>query len=142
MRVYYSPISELMELQRRVGRVFDDARAQRGKVAERSRMAPAADLVMAEGEYVARFDLPGVEAGDVKISAEEGLLTVRGTKQAPEVDEGKYARRERAFGEFSRSLALPSDADTSQASANLEDGVLTVKIARRAPVKHIEVPVT
>ncbi len=142
MRVYYSPISEIMELQRRVGRVFDEARAQRDRLVGRERVVPPVDLVLTADGYVATFDLPGVEPAAVKVTVEEGVLSVRGTKTAPEAGEGtRDARRERQFGEFSRTVPLPSDADAAQTSAKLENGVLTVRIARRGPVTQIEVPV-
>jgi HSP20 family protein len=142
MRFHYSPIGELMELQRRVGRVFDEARAQRERLAERQRIVPPVDLVASAGEYVARFDVPGVEPGAVKVMVEEGVLTVRGTKAAPEgAEQARFARRERAFGDFSRSVPLPSDADTAQAAAKLESGVLTVRIGRRAATRQVEVAV-
>jgi len=140
MRVYYSPFSELAELQRRITRVFDDARAQRERLAERERLVPPVDVVLTSEGYEARVDLPGVKPEEIKVVVEEGYLVVRGTKQAPEA-EGRVARRERQFGEFARSVPLPSDADPSQASAKLENGVLTVKIGRRAPAKQVEVAV-
>jgi len=142
MRVYYSPISDIMELQRRVARVFDEARAQRDRLAGRDRVVPPVDLVLTGDGYVATFDLPGVEPAAVKVTVEEGVLSVRGEKVAPETPEGaREARRERQFGEFSRTVPLPSDADATQTSAKLENGVLTVRIGRRGPVTQIEVPV-
>ncbi|MCX7598628.1 MAG: Hsp20/alpha crystallin family protein [Armatimonadetes bacterium] len=140
MLVPYSPLSELAELQRRIARVFDDARAQRERLAERERLVPPVDLVLTGEGYEARVDLPGVKPEDIKVVVEEGYLVIRGNKPAADA-EGRVARRERQFGEFARSVPLPSDADASQASAKLENGVLTVKIGRRAPAKQVEVAV-
>ena len=140
MRLYASPLSDMIELQRRVGQVFDEARARQERVAEPRRIVPPADLSVTAEAYLIRLDLPGVAADAVKVVAEEGLVVVRGTK-APAEAAGRKVRSERRYGEFLRSFYLPSDADAAKMTARLAEGVLTVTIARRGPVGRREVPV-
>jgi HSP20 family protein len=146
MRLYASPLSRrpegltMIELQRRMSQVFDEARARQERVAEPRRIAPPADLGATEDAYLIRLDLPGVAADAVKVVAEEGLVVVRGTK-APAQTAGSKVRSERRYGEFLRSFQLPSDADAERMTARLAEGVLTVTIARRAAAQRREVPV-
>jgi HSP20 family protein len=140
MRARVGPLSEMIELQRRMGQVFEEARALQERVAEPRRRVPPADLSATADAYLIRMDLPGVAAEAVKVVAEEGLLVVRGAK-VPGQPRGRKVRAERQYGEFMRSFYLPSDAGGGRITVRLAEGVLTVEIARRGPAGRREVPV-
>lgn len=92
--------------------------------------------------YVVDLDLPGVSADAIEIVAEDGVLTIRGTRSARELTDGeKTLFAERASGAFARSLRLPKNADLEAISATFVNGVLSVRIAKVAPVQPRKVTI-
>jgi HSP20 family protein len=106
-----------------------------GRTAQ-GRAAPSVDISEDDGHYVVTAELPGCKREDVTVELEDDVLTIRGEKRN-EREEKKEKRRfvERSYGSFSRSFALPANADAGQASASFKDGVLTVTIAKRPETK-------
>lgn len=93
---------------------------------------PAMDLSESDGEFLITAELPGVKADDVEIDVEDGILTVKGEKRGERREEAKDFRLyEREYGAFRRSLALPRSADPERASADFENGVLTIHLPKR-----------
>jgi HSP20 family protein len=81
----------------------------------------------------------------VKVTAEEGTLTIMGERKFEKEQKGrKYHRVERAYGSFVRSFSLPADANPSKVSAEFRDGVLTVHMLKdeKAKPQHVEVKVS
>jgi HSP20 family protein len=90
---------------------------------------PAIDIVRRNGELVIRADVPGMEPDDVKIEVEDGMLTISGEREeSDEEEDGKYLRRERRYGSFSRSMTLPAGVDSSKIEAKVNHGVAEVTI--------------
>jgi HSP20 family protein len=139
-RSFPSSLAALMALQQRISELFDEARAQRERVAEQAHLAPAFDLIAQPERYLLYVDLPDVPAEQVRVTVEEGVLVVQGQKPASQ-NGGGWVRQERAYGRFFRAIPLPSDADPSQASAALEAGVLKITIGRRGSAQRREIPV-
>jgi HSP20 family protein len=81
-----------------------------------------------EDTLVLRADLPGLKPHEIKIEVEDGIPTVSGEHQEDrtDVDAGRYVLRERRFGAFSRSVALPSGVDAQAIKAQTRDGVVEV----------------
>jgi HSP20 family protein len=76
-------------------------------------------------------ELPGVELKDLDITVLGGnQLTVKGERRPASVEKGVWHRQERTFGTFSRTLELPFHVDAEKVEAKLENGVLTVKLAK------------
>jgi len=106
--------------------------------------APLVDISEDDKEYLIKAELPGVKKEDVKVTAEEGTLTIMGERQFEQEEKGKkYHRVERAYGSFVRSFSLPDDAGPAKVTAEFKDGVLTVHLAKteKAKPKQIEVTV-
>lgn len=100
------------------------------------------DVAETDSEVVVLAELPGVKKDDVKVTLQEGVLTISGEKKVPGVpDEARRHRVERGFGKFSRSLALPAAVDGSAVSAELKNGILRVVIpkAEEARLREIRV---
>jgi HSP20 family protein len=76
------------------------------------------------------MDVPGVALEDLDVSVEKGKLTIRGQRKAPDRSPG-YLHEERSFGQFERSIMLNEWVDSSNVEANLHDGVLCLKLAKR-----------
>lgn len=97
-------------------------------------VAPPAEASSAEGAYTITVELPGVAEDDIHLSVSEHVLTLQGEKREHREEEGEsYYFSERSYGSFSRSFRLPPDADGGEVAADLKDGVLTIRVPKRAP---------
>jgi len=102
-----------------------------------------AGFVDRDGAWVWTSDLPGVSKDDLKVTVENGVLTIA-AKRALTVPEGRTARHgERLPFDVRRSLALPESVDVDGIAASLDDGVLTLRLPKkpRAQPRSIQVRV-
>ena len=78
-----------------------------------------------------KAELPGVDKKDISVDVKDGILTLSGERTYEnEVKEGNYYRKERAFGKFNRSFALPEGLDPEKIDADYKDGVLKIAIPK------------
>ena len=95
--------------------------------------APGFDVKETESAYVISADLPGVKDEDVDISLSGKYLTISGKRDSEEKKDGEsFHVYERTFGSFTRTFALPNNADADAVSADLSSGVLQVTVAKKA----------
>jgi HSP20 family protein len=93
--------------------------------------APSVDVSETGQEYLIRAALPAVKKEDVKVTYEDGMLTLSGERrQKEEQKDVKYHRVENYYGKFSRSFALPDAIDADAISAESKDGVLTIHVPK------------
>ena len=118
-------------------------RAQQGSgEATTTAWAPALDISERKDAYLVTVELPGVEAEDLDITLEDGLLTIQGERHfAHDSSEQQFHRVERRYGAFRRSITLPAHVMAEQIEASFEDGVLQILVpkAEEAKAKHIQV---
>jgi HSP20 family protein len=121
-------------LRREIDRLFEDAF---GGDPRSSGWAPAVDVREDAKEIVLEVELAGIKPTDVEVTAENGVLTIRGEKQntSTEGTEGRYHVIERSYGSFTRSFQLPSAVDEHGIDAEFRDGLLTVHIPKAALVQ-------
>jgi HSP20 family protein len=101
-----------------------------------SAFAPTFEVKETNEAFVLKADVPGVDEKDLDVAIHNGVLTVSGSRQAEDRQEGEsYAIYERQYGSFSRSFALPDVADGERIEAKLENGVLMLSIAKKAEAK-------
>ena len=102
---------------------------------------PPVDVIETDDQCRVEVELPGVEAKDVRIRVEEGLLTVSGERGRPDGASERTHRAERRFGKFARRFRLPADADSEAIRAAATHGVLTITVdkAAKARPRAIEV---
>lgn len=114
------------ELDRLAGRgTFGEGRNIGGGV------YPPLNVYNGPAELVVEFEVPGVKREDIDLSITGETLVIKGTKRPlAEEDEIHYQRCERGSGEFSRTVVLPEKIDPERISANLADGVLTVRLPK------------
>ena len=94
---------------------------------------PPMDMRVTEAEYEIALDLPGASRDAIELTAEEGVLRVRGEVAPPaELGDLRRLRSERMLGRFARAVRLPSDADITNTRATLANGVLTITVGRRS----------
>jgi HSP20 family protein len=97
---------------------------------------PAVDVAESNDGFVIRADLPGVDAKDVAVTMENGLLSIQGTRQTTSESETEgYKRTERASGRFFRRFALPDTSDSQGIAAQARDGVLEIRIPKKPQVQ-------
>lgn len=89
---------------------------------------------------VVELDVPGVPQADLEVSVEDGVLTVAGNRR-PSEHSGEPKHSDDRFGNFSRSIKLHESLDTTSIQAELDNGVLTLSIARRAEAQPRTIPV-
>jgi HSP20 family protein len=103
---------------------------------------PAFEVRETEDAYIIRGDLPGIKEENVEISVSGNTLNISGHREEEERKESdRFHAYERRFGTFSRSFALPDAADTEHVRADLDSGVLTVSLPRRAEMKQRKVEI-
>ena len=133
--VRYEPWALLNRLHRELDQTFDT-------VAREATWSPAVDVHEEEQRFVLRADLPGVKPADIEVTADKGVLTLRGERQIEQRDvDGHYSRVERVSGKFVRTFTLPENVQTDAIKAQFKDGVLELtipKIAKPEP-RRIEV---
>lgn len=96
-------------------------------------VAPASEASSDGAAYRIALELPGVAEGDIHLTVDDGVVTVKGEKKTEREEKGDtWYFSERQFGSFSRSFRLPPDADEGGVAAALKDGVLTVTIPKKA----------
>ena len=90
------------------------------------------------------FDLPGVDASSIEVTAEQSTVTVRADRRWEQQPDDQVLTQERPQGSFARQLMLGEHLDTDHIEASYEDGVLTLEIpvAPAAKPKKIEVKAT
>jgi HSP20 family protein len=95
----------------------------------------------AESFYV-EAELPGLALEDLEIAlAEADTLSIKGQRKDPTIETGTWHRRERAFGEFERTLTLPGAVDAERVEASLKLGVLTIKLPKAPELKPRKIEV-
>ena len=106
----------------------------------RPRLMPM-DLSRDADRYVLNADLPGIDPASVDIDVDGQLLSIRAERPAPAADGVTWIARERSTGTFLRRFSLGQNVDTSNISANYENGVLSVVIpvAEKAKPRKIAV---
>lgn len=144
----WDPFREMEDLQKRLTSIFGLApgRAANGKEENMTvaQWLPLVDITEDDNQYLIKAELPEVRKEDVKVTVENGVLTISGERKfEKEEKEKRYHRIERAYGSFTRSFSVPDDADDSKVSADFKDGVLTVRLTKseKARPKAIEVKV-
>jgi HSP20 family protein len=120
----WEPFTELGELRSRFDRMFEDLVDSRQR-----EWMPAIDVVRDNGNLVVRADVPGIKPEEVKIEVEDDILTVSGTHEERSEEKDKhFLRRERRYGSFCRSMALPPGVEAKKIKAKTHDGIVEVTI--------------
>jgi HSP20 family protein len=125
----WEPFREVEEMFRQYSPFFN--RALRHKGGEAGEWTPIADISETDKEYVIKAELPEVKKEDVKVTLDNGVITISGErKHENEHKEANEIRIESFYGTFSRSFSLPENIDAKGIRAETKDGVLRVKIPK------------
>jgi len=129
----------LANLQSRMNRLFesffDGERGEIGEVAEPA-LRPFVDIIETPETIQVKAELPGIAPADIEVSVSDNVLTIRGEKATEKEEKGKtWHRRERSWGQFFRSVALPLEVESEHVEAVDEAGVLTITLPKRESAK-------
>jgi HSP20 family protein len=130
----WNPLHDLVSLQDRMNRLFEDASQRRANDADysselqRADWQPLADVYEDEAEYTVAIDLPGIDRTTLEISIDENRLTVKGARP---MAESVQHRRECPRGNFLRSFSVPAAVDQKDIKADYKDGVLLVHLPKQ-----------
>jgi len=103
---------------------------------------PLVDIYDKEKALVIKAELPGVEKKDISIDVSDRILTLKGERSHNREFKGeRYYRKERTFGEFSRSFRLPADIDPDKIKADYKDGILRIEIPKPEEQKPKQITV-
>ncbi|MCS6910347.1 MAG: Hsp20/alpha crystallin family protein [Anaerolineales bacterium] len=141
IRPFYRPgrLTEIMD------RLFDEAFNRTwGSFPTVDGFSIPVDILAKDDEYIVYANVPGLRAEDLNVEVLGNSVTLRGEIFAPASEEkNNWLLQERVVGKFSRSFTLPAELDNTKAEANLENGVLTLRLpkAEAARPKSIKVRV-
>jgi len=123
-------------------RLFDDVMGSTLGTATNARtFDPSIDVRSTESEVVFVCDAPGVKQEDLELTVENHVLTIKGTRKF-ESREGEQVMLGRAYGSFTRTYSLPDYLDHANLSANLAEGVLTIRIPKHAQAKPRKIQIS
>jgi HSP20 family protein len=133
----WDPFREFQEISDRLNRYFQstvaDSDGDRNQALRGFDWAPAVNISETDKSYVIKVDLPQVKKEDVKVTSENGVLTIEGERKQEKREESeKFHRVETAYGRFLRRFSLPEDAQEEQIQATYKDGALEVSVPKAA----------
>lgn len=100
----------------------------------RGMLLPKLDVVEKANEFLVSFELPGVKKDDIKVSIEDGVLSVMAERREEKKDDNEndhYHYSERRYGSIKRAITLPPQADAENVNASFENGVLSLGFAKK-----------
>jgi HSP20 family protein len=136
--VRWEPFGDLVSLREAMDRLFEESfvRPSSRWPVEAGAQALALDMYETEDAVVVKTAVAGVKPEDIDISVTGDVLTIKGeTTSEEEVEEERYIRRERRYGAFNRSVAIPVSIVAGKAEAEFENGVLTLTLPKAEEVK-------
>ncbi|MBI3787877.1 MAG: Hsp20/alpha crystallin family protein [Ignavibacteriales bacterium] len=110
------------------------------EISTRSAQYPPVDITEYANEFVIVAELPGVKKEDVKISVENGSLTLSGERKSTEApQDAKTILNEMRTKKFSRQINLPKNVDVTKISAELQNGILQITVPKSAEAQAREI---
>lgn len=106
------------------------------EIMQKTDWAPMVDITENKDAFVIKAELPGIKKEDVKVSVQDGVLTLQGERNYENTeDDDKRHRVERFYGHFSRSFTLPEHVDDENIQASYQDGVLELTLPKQEKTK-------
>jgi len=143
--IHYEPWNRFNSLHNEINKLFDHPFGnvrRNGKPVATGDWTPAVDIKEDENQFVLYVDVPGVEAKNIDITMEKGVLTIKGERYSETKEEHEgYKRIERSRGSFQRSFTLPDTANADKISAKNKNGVLEIVIPKHAQVQPRKITV-
>lgn len=147
--IRWNPSRELLNMEREFiklfnsfGKRFGIGEAESFNEYENAVWMPLTDIKEDKDNYFVMLDLPGISKEDVKVSYNNGQLSVSGErKQEKETKDAKFHRVERAYGRYYRSFTLPLKVKEDSIEAQFKDGQLTITVPKAEEAKPKELDI-
>lgn len=137
--IKWDPFRELEDVSSRLNRIFGRTAGRTESDNEMLAVAdwmPSVDISETDAAYLIKGEIPGVNKEDVKVTIQDGMLTIQGERKMEKEEKGKkFHRVECSYGSFVRSFRVPDDADESAVKAEFKDGMLNVTLPKSAKAK-------
>lgn len=140
----WDPFRDVLALQNRMNSLFQDYSRNLGEdqPLAASSFVPPVDIYEDENSLSLTMEIPGVKPEDLDIQVENNTLTVRGERRLEkEEKEDNFHRVERRYGSFYRAFSLPSTVDSENVNAQIEHGVLRLKLNKKPEAKPKQIKV-
>jgi HSP20 family protein len=140
----WEPLREIDDLLERSRRGLGLAPWHNRELLGEMDWCPRVDIGEADDTFLIKAEIPGVKKEDVKVSVQNGVLTLQGERKDEDSEQGLHFHRvERFHGSFSRSFTLPPSVDPNQVKAAFNNGILTISLAKVAGSESVaqQVPV-
>jgi HSP20 family protein len=142
----WDPFREFNSITDRMNRLFQDTYGSTGTRAEEClatmNFVPPVDVYEDEHNVTLKMEVPGIDQKDIDVRMENNTLTVRGERKFEKDEkEENFHRIERRYGSFYRAFTLPDTVDTENVSADYDNGVLKIKLAKKAEAKPKQIKV-
>ncbi len=140
----WDPFRDLVALQNRMNRMFEEqyGGGRSEEALTTGAFVPPVDIYEDEHSIQLKLEVPGIDEKNLDIKVENNVLTVTGERKfEKEEKEENFHRVERRYGSFSRSFTLPNTVETENIQADYENGVLKIRLAKRAEAKPKQIKV-
>jgi len=133
---------EMNQMTRTLAQALGLASQPVGTAAASATWAPALDIFERKDAYVVTVELPGVQADDLQITLDDGLLTIQGERHVtPDAADQHFHRIERRYGAFRRAITLPTNVMADTIEASVDNGVLQVVVPKMEEAKPTRIRV-
>ena len=138
----YDPLDRIFNLREDFDDIVKDFFAGFSNISASRGVYPLLDIKEDEEKYTIDAEIPGIEKGDLKISVKKDNLIIQGEKKEEKKKaEESYLRVERSYGNFMRSVKLPTEINQAQITAKYNDGVVKIILPKTKTDKAKEVQV-
>src|SRR5207249_1633474 len=138
----WDPFREMNTMQTNLNRIFQDYGRGSDELMTSGTFVPPVDICEDEHNITLKMEVPGINEKDIQITLENNTLTVRGERKfEQEEKEENFHRIERRYGSFTRSFTLPNTVDSEHVTANYDNGILNIQLAKRAEAKPKQIKV-
>lgn len=143
--IKWEPLREIEDVLGRYGRAMGFPVSRPQDAFTDGEWSPRVDISEKDGHYTIRAEIPGVKREDLKVTVQNGVLSIRGDRHREQEEHGRqYHRIERSYGSFVRSFSLPERVDMSHLEARFHDGLLDIDLpcTSEPEAPSLEVPVS
>ncbi len=141
----WRPFRDVVSIQDEMNKLFDDFFGRPVLRTEWTEgvWSPSVDVSEDKDNVIIKAEMPGMNKDDVKISIQDGVLTLKGEKRQEKEEKDKnYHRVERNYGSFCRSFQLPTSVKSDKVKASYKDGMLSIALPKTEEVKPKEIPIS
>ena len=137
----FNDFAPLLRLHHDMNRMFEDFFQDMPTRRPYGRTYPAMNLWEDGDAAYVETELPGLTLDDLDVSVRGNEVTIAGARKIAEHKDAAWHRRERAYGDFTRTLQIPWEIDADKVEATFRDGVLTVRLPKSESAKPKKVKV-